>query len=87
MGTAGFFGDGDGFSGGGVAEGRKEFLMGLERSVDWGNPTQAGVGLFLGTKATGIVGACGAEAGMVFWFSGLSGKFAGKTQDQAGGRR
>ena len=25
------------------AEGRREFLMGLERSVDWGNPTQAGV--------------------------------------------
>lgn len=25
------------------AEGRKEFLFGLERSVDWGNPTQAGV--------------------------------------------
>jgi putative transposase len=25
------------------AEGRKEFLMGLERSVDWGNPTQAGL--------------------------------------------
>lgn len=25
------------------AEGRKEFLLGLERSVDWGNPTQAGV--------------------------------------------
>ena len=25
------------------AEGRKEFLMGLERSVDWGNPTQAGI--------------------------------------------
>jgi hypothetical protein len=25
------------------AEGRKVFLMGLERSVDWGNPTQAGL--------------------------------------------
>ena len=25
------------------AEGRKEFLLGLERSVDWGDPTQAGV--------------------------------------------
>jgi hypothetical protein len=25
------------------AEGRKEFLLGLERSVDWANPTQAGL--------------------------------------------
>jgi len=46
MGESGVFGDADGFSGGGCrddAEGWKDFLLGLERSVDWGNPTQAGL--------------------------------------------
>jgi len=52
-----------------------------------GQPDAGGFVFFLGTKATGIVGACGAAAGLVFWFAGLSGESDGETQDQAGGKR